>query len=103
MQSDPVLTRFHAALVAFYGPRLEKAVLFGSRARGDWRPDSDYDVAVFLHDLQGLWQELGPLSEMAADLLVDTGAVISAKPFRAGSYKDDRPLMREIVRDGRAL
>jgi hypothetical protein len=27
-------------------------VLFGSRARGDARPESDYDVAVFVTDLR---------------------------------------------------
>ena len=47
---DPVLTRFRAAVDALYGDRVERVVLFGSRARGDARPDSDYDVAVFLKD-----------------------------------------------------
>ena len=46
--SDPVLSRFRAALVDAYGDRLERAVLFGSRARGDSPPDSDYDIAVLL-------------------------------------------------------
>src|SRR5882672_5278946 len=31
--------------------RVTRVVLFGSRARGDARPDSDYDVAVFVTDL----------------------------------------------------
>jgi predicted nucleotidyltransferase len=44
----PVLTRFRGALDALYEVQLERVVLFGSRARGDARPDSDYDVAVFL-------------------------------------------------------
>src|SRR5712691_2261832 len=48
--SDPVLNRFRAALNEAYGERIERVVLFGSRARGDARPDSDYDVAVFLKD-----------------------------------------------------
>ena len=33
-------------------------VLFGSRARGDAREDSDYDVAVFLKGLANRWQEV---------------------------------------------
>jgi len=41
---DPVMTRFRAALDAAYGARIERVILFGSRARGDARPDSDYDV-----------------------------------------------------------
>jgi hypothetical protein len=44
--ADPVLKRFRAALDTLYGDRIERVVLFGSRARGDAR--EDYDVAVFL-------------------------------------------------------
>jgi predicted nucleotidyltransferase len=44
---DPILKRFRAALDEMYGARLERAVLFGSRARGDASEDLDYDVAVF--------------------------------------------------------
>jgi uncharacterized protein len=36
--ADPVLTRFRAALDKIYGERIERVVLFGSRARGDARP-----------------------------------------------------------------
>ena len=46
------LKEFRAALGALYGSRLERAVLFGSRARGDARSESDYDVAVFLRDYE---------------------------------------------------
>jgi predicted nucleotidyltransferase len=54
---DPIMSRFHAALYDAYGPRLERVVLFGSRARGDARPDSDYDVAVVLSSLESIGQE----------------------------------------------
>jgi len=48
--SNAVLTNFRAAIAQIYGDRVEPVVLFGSRARGDAKPDSDYDIAVFLHE-----------------------------------------------------
>lgn len=48
---EPILMRLRTALDQIYGPRIERVVLFGSRARGDASPDSDYDVAVCLHDI----------------------------------------------------
>ena len=54
--ADPILTRLRAALNAAFGERIERVVLFGSRARGDARPDSDYDVALFLYDLADRWR-----------------------------------------------
>jgi hypothetical protein len=33
--SDPILKRFRAALDVLYGDRIERVVLYGSRARGD--------------------------------------------------------------------
>ena len=45
---DPILARLRAALDAAYGDGLERVDLFGSRARREAGPDSDYDVAVFL-------------------------------------------------------
>jgi predicted nucleotidyltransferase len=100
LANDPILDRFRAALDALYGGRLERAVLFGSRARGDERPDSDYDVAVFLRDYHGYWNEVRPLAAAATDILLETGAVISAKPFPAGGYSERTAFMGEIRRDG---
>jgi predicted nucleotidyltransferase len=37
-------------LVALYGDSLQKVILTGSRARGDNRPDSDWDIVVVLAD-----------------------------------------------------
>jgi predicted nucleotidyltransferase len=48
--ADPILKRRTAALDETYGNRLDRVVLFGSHARGEARPDSDYDIAVFLKD-----------------------------------------------------
>lgn len=51
LQAYPVLMRFRAAVADLYGERVERVVLFGSRAPGEARPASDYDVAVFLRGM----------------------------------------------------
>jgi predicted nucleotidyltransferase len=100
--TDPVLARFRAAVARLYGDRLERVVLFGSRARGEARPDSDYDVVVFLKDfgLSDRHKEIGRLSHITAAIIQDTGALITALPYPAGAYAARTPLMHEIRREG---
>jgi predicted nucleotidyltransferase len=74
--TDPVLERLRKSLRTLYGERLERIVLFGSRARGDAGPDSDYDIAVFLRDLTDRWGEARRLSVIETDILADTGAFV---------------------------
>ena len=83
-----------------YGERLERVVLFGSRARGDAHENSDYDVAVFLRDMADRWQEFNRLADLSTDILGKTGEFIRAIPYRAGSYEDRTSLMREIRYEG---
>jgi predicted nucleotidyltransferase len=97
---DPVLRRFRAALDRLYGARIERVVLFGSRARGDAHDNSDYDIAVFLRDLTDRWQELDRIVPLVTDILYEDEAFIHAMPYRAGSYEDRTPLMREIRWEG---
>jgi predicted nucleotidyltransferase len=66
----------------------EQAVLYGSRARGDHRPDSDHDGAAFIRHPGKFTEESAHLAELSTDILFDTGAVISANPFPAGAYRE---------------
>ena len=78
--SDPILRRFGSALAEAY--------------------DSDYDIAVFIHRLDSWLTEVIRLADIGTDVLLETGAVISAKPFRAGTAEANHPLMRAIHREG---
>lgn len=100
---DPILARFRAALDDAYGTRLDRVVLFGSRARGDARPDSDYDIAVFLNDADSFWRESGRLAGIETDILFDTGAVINTLPFLSYTQNENSPLMLALRREGRDL
>ena len=99
--NDPILERFRAAVTEIYGDRLERVVLFGSRARGDAEPDSDYDVAVFLRDMPDRFAEMNRLAEVVTDILYSDGRFIHAMPWAAETYNDPRmPLMHEIRAEG---
>lgn len=97
---NSILSRFRATLNDVYGDRLERVVLYGSRARGDARLDSDYDVAVFIRDPGTFLEESAQLAAISTDILLDTGAVISATPFLAGAYRERTGFMHELRKDG---
>lgn len=78
-------------------------MLFGSRARGDHKPDSDYDIAVFIRGNWDLWDEVHTLVGITSEILSETGADVSAKPLRAGSYRERTIFMHELRKDGRDL
>ncbi|NEX15298.1 MAG: hypothetical protein C1943_01350 [Halochromatium sp.] len=91
---DPV-TRF--ALVSFkrllatrYGEHLKSLYLFGSRARGEQRPDSDADVAVFLDQVTDPIGEQFDLIDAGYDILLDTGVNIQPWVFNEASLADPK-------------
>jgi predicted nucleotidyltransferase len=97
---DPVLTRFRAALDDIYGEQIDRVILFGSRARGDARPDSDYDIAVFLRNMPDRFAELYRLADLSTEIMGDTGEFVHAMQYRSNAYEERTPLMREIRREG---
>ncbi|WP_448206717.1 nucleotidyltransferase domain-containing protein [Azospirillum sp. sgz302134] len=89
-----------------FGDRLVAVYLFGSRARGDHRPDSDTDVAVFLDDDRaGTFDQRYDVIEDSYDLLLERGLYIQPWTFPAGAIGNpDRfpaaHLTRAVLRDG---
>jgi predicted nucleotidyltransferase len=103
LPGQTIVQRLRSAFDELYGERIERVVLYGSRARGDAHPDSDFDVAVFLLDMEDRWHEIDRIVELETQMLEETGAVINALPFRAGAYSERTPLMHEIRREGRDI
>ena len=97
---DPIPRRFKAALHALYGDQLARVVLFGSRARGEARPDSDHDIAVFLHTPPDQRLERRRLANLRVDCLDETDAFFDTHAWPLGAWRERTPLMHEIRRDG---
>ena len=85
-----------------FGGRVAKMVLFGSRARGDARPDSDWDIAVFLTG-EPTSGDLDRLSDLGTDLLYETGQFIQPLPLANRRATEDSHLLRTINAEGVSL
>lgn len=61
---------------------VEKAILFGSYARGDFTEDSDADVAILLRGdhLPFLKTKLS-MADIAVDVMMETGTLIQPLPI----------------------
>jgi len=96
---EPVLACFRTALAEIYGDRLERVVLYGSRARGDAHAESDYDVAVFLRSLGDRATEMNRLADLSTKIIVEEdGPFIHAMAYAAGSYNDPRMSLMYAIR-----
>lgn len=105
---DAATTRtIHAFLerVATVFP-VRSAILFGSRARGVFQPDSDADLAVLLSGQHGQFMAAKmAMSDMAFDVMLDTGIRVEALPVWEDEWANpdqyrNPSLLKNIERDG---
>lgn len=95
------LRDFMAAVREHYGARLDRVLLYGSRARGDAEWDSDVDVLVVLDRCDDFWAEMDRVSGAAADIMVKHGVVLSAMPASIRELEtSDKPIFSSIRREG---
>ena len=88
--------------------RLDRAILFGSRARGEHRPDSDADVALILHERGDDGMTLMMLAELAYYAYLDTGIMVQPVPIAIEDWLNPaafpRPgFLRNVAREGIVL
>jgi uncharacterized protein len=93
------------ALKEAFGDRLKTVVLFGSRARGEARPESDHDVFVVIDDLskEPVSRQM-ELRRALRDFLADLpGAVSLVGRTREEFEADLTPLYLDVCVDGQCL
>lgn len=87
--------------------KFDKVVLFGSRARGDHKLDSDIDIAVVISNPPASRQEKREITKkllkVTFDIELKTGLVINPLIISKSEYtnsKDTSILVRNIINDG---
>ena len=108
MSPDPLTLdaarRFLDKIAILYPFR--QAWLFGSRARGDARPDSDLDIALLLDGPRGAFIPAKlALDDLAYDILLETGIHIQPLPLWQEDWNrpegfDNPDLIKAIRREG---
>ncbi len=94
-----VLDLYRDLAQARFGDALDRIVLFGSRARGDHRVDSDWDLAVFLrHSITA--DDQRSVSGIGHDVMCETGALIQSVALPAERWYADDEFSRHIRTDG---
>ena len=81
-------------------------ILYGSRARGDAQPDSDWDFMV-VHDAAWDRESESRINSALLDIEIDTGAVIVALDRTRSEWDSSiyqvMPFHNNVVREGMVL
>ncbi|MBO4329316.1 MAG: nucleotidyltransferase domain-containing protein [Rhodocyclaceae bacterium] len=103
-ETKEAVRRFLARIAKRYD--MEGAVMYGSRARGTHRPDSDADVAVLLRgEPQRFLRAKLEMADIAFDVLLETGILISPFPVWRDEWEHPETcahaaLLQNIRREG---
>jgi predicted nucleotidyltransferase len=97
----PILKDFISRISVKLGSNYRYGALFGSRARGTARQDSDYDVLVVTDFIDHRLKR--DIIDIAYDEFLETGIDISPVVFSSSEYERQKlngnPLLIEIERD----
>jgi predicted nucleotidyltransferase len=80
----------------------EKVILFGSQARGDARPDSDWDLLVLMNKDKITYEDENKYAYPFADIGWNYGAYISVKMYTKKEWQNHffTPFYHNVQNDG---
>lgn len=101
--ADDTLTQITQCIVEHFKP--QRIVLFGSRARGDARSDSDYDLLIVAPSSEPRWRRAAPVYvELAALKLPRDVDVMWWTPDEIARCREVRThFVTTALREGREL
>lgn len=100
MKKDDVTKQLAKALREKLGEEIQGIILFGSRARGDFYPDSDYDVIVLVNKkTKGLRDRI---RETTWEVGWGNGVLITVFVYEKARFEKDKyePLFMNVRKEG---
>lgn len=96
------LAALKSALNTRLGSSLEKLVMFGSRARGDYDEESDIDIAVIVHGLdRKLKREvINLVADIELEYLVPLSTLVLSSQAHEVLVQKERRIALDIEREG---
>ena len=111
LRTDGRVATAGGALAKFIGKTLSsapvksKAILFGSRARGDARPDSDWDVLILLDKDRITQSDMDEVSYPVCEFGWESDMMVNPIMYTLHDWEARRgtPFYKNVMRDGIVL
>jgi predicted nucleotidyltransferase len=99
--TNEIMYALRDRLLDTYGDRLIAIILFGSQARGDATPDSDFDVSVVLKDPVDAGKEIERTGHFLSQLCLEYNVVICNLFFSVTRFENEQTMiLRNITQEG---
>ncbi|AUC62345.1 toxin-antitoxin system toxin component [Cyanobacterium sp. HL-69] len=100
-QINAILVIFKQRVINIYKENLSQLILFGSRARGDAKQDSDIDILIVLKNVNQDKNKYEKMINLVSDLCLEYNFLISCVYISESQFKSEKsPLMINIHKEG---
>jgi predicted nucleotidyltransferase len=104
LEQAPILETLRQVFARLLGDQVESMRLYGSRARGDHRPDSDIDLLVVMREAFDDGALIERTSEVVSTLSLENDIVISRAFVSKDRFdREQSPFSLNVRREGIAL